>query len=248
MLDLTPEETRNITLADFGSPDPNRQAMAMMMIFPNMINFDKQTYGYEHFLVASGSEWDLDQDGHLDAGQDFYFDMLEAANMGLFKFQGFNMPMGMAPDYQWYPTFAQKEELVTMKLPDGSLMKMFLQMQAQQIADAQQRNAFLAALENYPSFSNGVTLGGHGVRPKDQALGAGAGNKGCLDCHGEQGVMATPIPVTRKISTDLGPMGIVELPLYQWKFYNIRKIIDSGLTIQNEAVVAGKKKAECGCG
>ena len=55
MIALTPDETRNITLNDFRSPDPDRQAMAMMMIFPNMINFDKQTYGYEHFLVSSDS-------------------------------------------------------------------------------------------------------------------------------------------------------------------------------------------------
>ena len=116
--------------------------------------------------------WDIDQDGHLDVGQDFYFDMLSAANMGLCKFQGFNLPMGMDPYYEWYPSFAQKDDLITMKLPDGSLMKMFLQMQAQQIADEEQRNAFLAAVENYPAFSNGITLGGHGVRPKSQALGS----------------------------------------------------------------------------
>ena len=32
MLDLTPDETRQITLADFQSADPDRQAMAMMQI------------------------------------------------------------------------------------------------------------------------------------------------------------------------------------------------------------------------
>jgi hypothetical protein len=161
--------------------------------------------------------------------------MLAASNMGLRKFQGFNLPMGLPADYEWYPFFDATPQVISMKEPDGSLMKMFLQMQAAALP-ADQQLAYLAALENYPAFSNGVTLGGHGVRPPEEALGAGT--NGCLDCHGDEGVLTHPIPVDRKIPVDLGGM-IVELPLYQWKYYNLRALVDLGLTTQSEDVIAG---------
>ena len=210
--------------------------MAMMQVFPNMVNFDKQTYGYEHYLVSSNSPWDLNNDGNIDAGQPFLFDMLSAANMGLRKFQGFNTPMGLPPDYEWYPAFDAASQLVTMKEPDGSLMKMFLQMQAAGLPAAK-KTAFLAALANYPAYSNGVTLGGHGVLPKGKALGAG--QNGCHGCHGEAGVLALPIPVDRKVLTQVNNMQ-VELPLYQWKYYNMRGLVDLGVRTQDEDVVAGR--------
>ncbi|MCK7492447.1 MAG: hypothetical protein MZW92_13255 [Comamonadaceae bacterium] len=146
--------------------------------------------------------------------------MLKAANMGLAKFQGFNQPMRLPPDYQWYPFLDSVSQPITMKVPDESLIRMFLQMQG----------ASDAATRYYPAFSNGVTLGGHGVRPKEQALGAG--RQGCMDCHGEGGALTTPVPVTRKVLSDLG-MGMKgEMPLYQWKFYNARALIDLGLQYQ----------------
>lgn len=237
MLDLTPEETRSISLMDFMSEDPNRQSMAMMQIFPNLINFDKQSFGYEHYLIASDSPYDQDGDGRIDAGQEFLFDMLTASNMGLAKFQGFNMPMMLPADYQWYPPFENPQQLVTMKLPDGSLMKMFLQMQAAKLPE-DQRAGYLAAVENYPAFSNGITLGGHGVRPKDEALGAKP--KGCMDCHGESGILAAPVPVTRKQQVEMPGIGAVELPIYQWKYYNMQQLVDLGLKTTDEAIVEGK--------
>ena len=236
MLDMTPTEVRNTTLADFSNPNPDFQMMAAMQLFPNLVYFDKADFGFEHYLTRKGSPWDTNGDGIIDAGQPFFFDMFTASNAGLMQFMGFNGPMGFPPDYEWYPFFDDVSQVISMKLPDGSLMKMFLQMQAANLPPDQQ-SAFLAAVDNYPAFSNGITLGGHGVRPVEEALGYGA--DGCLDCHSDNGVMSTPVPVTRKIPTDLGPMGIVELPVYQWKYYNLHALVDLGLSVQDEDVVAG---------
>ena len=41
-----------VNLDVFGEDYP-RQAMAMMLLFPNMIQFDKQSYSFEHYLVGS---------------------------------------------------------------------------------------------------------------------------------------------------------------------------------------------------
>lgn len=57
---------------------------------------------------------------------------------------------------------------------------MFRTMQAGSMPAGRQA-AFLAAVENYASFSQ-VTIGGHGVAPMAQALG-----KDCLDGHGPSG-------------------------------------------------------------
>ncbi len=122
------------------------------------------------------------------------------------------MAMGMPADYDWYPPFASTDDLVTMKLPDGSLMKMFLQMQASSLPE-EQVPAFLVAVENYPAFSNGITLGGHGVRPKEQAIGYGS--DGCKSCHAADGMLTNPVPVTEKVAVDMGPMGMLELPKYR---------------------------------
>ena len=54
---------------------------------------------------------------------------------------------------------------------DGTLIKMFLGMQGAALPPEQQE-ALFAATANYPAYSNGITLGGHGVRPKEEALGA----------------------------------------------------------------------------
>jgi hypothetical protein len=240
MLDLTPEEVRKVTLADFKSTDPDRQAMAMMQIFPNMIHFDKSVYGYEHYMISSDPKfdiWDADSNGILDAGVDFHFSRYDAAKAGLMKFKGFNGPMGLPDDYDWYPPFESTDDLVTMKLPDGSLMKMFLAMQAEGMGTTEALK-WLAAIEEYPAFSNGVTLGGHGVRPKEEALGAG-GLSGCRDCHASGGMMTNPIPVTRKTPVDMPGMGTVELPQYQWHFYNIHELANLGLTVEDGDIVSG---------
>ncbi len=234
MLDMSVADVGQVTLADFQSPDPDRQTMAMMQIFPNLVYFNKGNFGYEHFMVATdrAATHDTNQDGIVDSGMSFHFDMLEAANMGLGQFMGFNGAMGFAPSYTWYPAYTDVNQVISMKLPDGSLMKMFLAMQGMQIADPDEQAAFMAAIENYPSFSQ-VTLGGHGVLPKEQAIGS------CADCHGPSGIMAHPIPVTKKVATNMGPMGTFEFPVYQWKFYKLGDLIDRGLAATSEDVAAG---------
>ncbi len=233
LLGLAPEEVRKITFADFASPDPGRQAMAMMMLFPNLIQFDKQSFGFEHYLAGTGSGRDADGNGIVDAGLPVLADMFTASNMGLRKFMGFNRPMGLPDDYQWYPFFDSPDQTISMKAPDESLMKMFFGMQAAQVPP-EQLAAYLQAIKHYPAFSNGITVGGHGVRPKQEALGAG--RNGCLACHGADGVLAQPVPVTRM--TDDG------MPMYQWKYYNVRALTDLGLATRDEDILAGRAQVD----
>jgi hypothetical protein len=233
LLDMTPDRVRRTSLMDFYDPDPTVQAMALLLIFPNLVYFDKAEFGYEHYLTRRGSPFDANGDGVVDVGSGLAPDMFAAANSGLRQFQGFNGPMGFAPEYSWYPAFSAPSDLVSMKLPDGSEIKMFLKMQAAKLP-AEQQPAFLAAVENYPSFSQ-VTLGGHGVQPKAKALGATS----CLDCHGPSGVLARPVPVGRRVPVDMGPMGTLEMPVYRWKYYEVRKLVDLGLTTTSDDVVSG---------
>ena len=235
LLAMSPDAARQVTLADFSNPDPDVQTMALMQIFPNLVYFDKETYGFEHYLTSTDSVWDANGDGLVDAGQPVLGDMLAAANAGLALFQGFNRPMGFPEAYEWYPPFNDVSEVISMKLPDGSLMKMFLAMQAANLPPDQQA-AFLAAVDNYPSYS-AITLGGHGVTPKEEALGASSVM--CLDCHGSQGVLSRPVPVGRKVPTNMGPMGTLEMPVYAWKYYQVQDLIDLGLVVSAESVLAG---------
>ena len=242
---LTPAQTRQVTIKDlFEMGQPSLQTMAMMQAFPNLMNFSKSGYQYEHYLISTelaGAPEDADGDGILDEGAPFLFDMLGAVNTGLEEFKGFNMPMLLPPDYDWYPPFDSVENVATMKLPDGSFMKLFLAMQLQGMEvpmdQIQQR------IGNYPAFSNGVTLGGHGIapNPKQNALG-GPGRSGCTECHSEGGVLTTKVPVTRKTLVDLPfepPMNVGEMPIWRWVYYNVRGILDLGLKTSNEDVLAG---------
>ena len=48
---------------------PDVQTMAMMQAFPNLMNFSKTGYGYEHYLVSTalaGSLADMDGNGIID--------------------------------------------------------------------------------------------------------------------------------------------------------------------------------------
>ncbi len=242
MLDMTRDEVAKITLGEFQNPDATFDSltMAMMQIFPNLVYFDKANFGYEHFMAPTGSPYDLTgpdgtggPDGIIDSGTDFHFDMLNAANSGLMQFMGFNGPMGFAPAYSWYPAYGDVRQPISMKLPDGSLMKMFLGMQGMKITDEDERNAYMASIANYPAFSQ-VTLGGHGVLPKEQALGSS-----CADCHGPSGVMAHKVPVAKKELVDMGPMGQFEFPVYQWRYYKLHDLIDRGLAASSEDVADG---------
>ncbi len=231
MLDMTPTAVRNVTMNSFFDEDPRVQAMGLMLIFPNLVYFDKGAYGYEHYQTVLGSPFDANGDGIVDAGADFNFDMFAAANSGLRQFQGFNGPLGFAPDYQWYPPFDDVSDVISMKLPDGSLIKMFLQMQAGKLPP-EMVDAYMAAVDNYPSFSQ-ITLGGHGVRPKAEAVGS------CGSCHSAGGLMSHKVPVGRRVPVDMGPMGTLEFPQYQWRYYNVKGLVDLGLATTSEQIVAG---------
>ena len=101
MLDMTPTEVRNITMNAFFDPDPSVQAMGLMLIFPNLVYFDKANFGYEHYLTTVGSPFDQNNDGIIDANSDFNFDMFAAANSGLMQFMGFNGPIPFPAYYHW---------------------------------------------------------------------------------------------------------------------------------------------------
>jgi len=240
MLDMTPDEVREITLNDFFSTDQNRQAMALMQIFPNLVYFDKTTYGYEHYLIASNQPWDANGDGIVDEGAPFLFDMLAGANAGLRAFQGFNGPMGLPADYEWYPSYTDPSQTITMKVPDGTLIKMFLGLPGMNLPDAE-KPAYYQAIANYPSYSNGITVGGHGVAPKEQALGYG---DSCRTCHAAGGVMTNPTPVTSTVIRDVPGMGPLEFPVYRWRYYNMHRLVDLGLTTTNEAINAGQANVD----
>jgi hypothetical protein len=242
---LTPAETRKVTIKDlFEMGQPSLQTMAMMQAFPNLMNFSKSGYKYEHYLISTelaGEAEDADGDGILDEGAPFLFDMLGAVNTGLEEFKGFNIPMLLPADYDWYPAFDDVENVATMKLPDGSFMKLFLAMQLQGMGVPMEQIQQL--IGSYPAFSNGVTLGGHGIapNPKQNALG-GPGRSGCAECHGDGGVLTTKVPVTRKVLVDLPfdpPMNLGEMPVWHWVYYDVHGILDLGLSTSNEAVVAG---------
>lgn len=247
---LTPEETRKVVLTDLMAlGQPSRQAMAMMQAFPNLMNFSKTAYGYEHYLISSklaGALEDADSNGVIDANTDALFDMLGAVNTGLMEFKGFNQPMMLPASYDWYPPFADVDNVATMKLPDGSFMKLFLEMQLG--AAGVPPETIRQLVGNYPAFSNGVTLGGHGVMPDPgrNALGGSKGRNGCRDCHSAGGVLANPVPVTRKELVDLGPMGQGDMPVWRWVYYNVKGLIDLGVTTSNEEVLAGKAKIDVG--
>jgi hypothetical protein len=255
----TPEEVRTTTLMNLMDMDrPDVQTMAMMQVFPNLMNFSKTGYGYEHYLVSSalaGSDADQDGNGIIDEFAPYLFKMFDqepmfpngppggAVNAGLMEFTGFNQPMFLPSTYNWYPFFDDVSNVATMKLPDGKFMKLFLGMQLQMAGVDMETMQQL--IGNYPAFSNGVTLGGHGIVPNPQQNALGSGGRfggaqggGCAQCHVEGGVLDTQVPVTKEqyVAT---PMGMAALPVYKWKYYNIHKLIHLGLSTDNEDIVAG---------
>jgi hypothetical protein len=230
--------------------NPNKQTMAMMQAFPNLMNFSKAAFGYEHYLVSSvfaGTPADADGNGIIDPDAPFQFDMLGAVNAGLDQFKGFNVPMFLPADYNWYPKFGNVRNVASMKLPDGSFMKLFLTMQLMprdHVPTPEEMQQIQQLVGNYPAFSNGVTLGGHGIapNPEENALGAtgsGAGN-GCADCHSAGGMLDSLVPVTDKVLVDVEPLGSqAEMPVWRWVYYKVKAIANLGLATSDEDVVAG---------
>jgi len=260
----TPEEVRKTQVTDLmDMTRPDKQTMAMMQVFPNLMNFSKTAYGYEHYLVSSalaGTPADMDGNGVLDEAAPYLFKMYDddpmnpgAVNAGLREFKGFNQPMFLPSDYDWYPPFGSVADGATMKLPDGKFMKMFLGMQLMMgILPFDPELTLDEATElltgAYPAYSNGVTLGGHGIMPNPQrnALGSGGRFGGCQQCHVEGGVLDTKVPVSKEqlVPTLFGMLR--GMPVYKWKYYNIRSIMQLGLTTSNEDVVAGTADIDIG--
>ncbi len=245
----TPEEVRTTTLMDLMAMDrPDVQTMAMMQAFPNLMQFSKTAYGYEHYLVSSalaGSPADQDGNGVIDGFVPGLFKMFDddpmnpgAVNVGLMEFKGFNQPMFLPMDYDWYPPFTDVSDVATMKLPDGKFMKLFLGMQLQMAGVDMETMQQL--IGSYPAFSNGVTLGGHGVvpNPKENALGSGGRAGGCQQCHVAGGALETQVPVSKEQYVET-PMGMAALPVYKWKYYNLRELIQLGLATSNEDIASG---------
>lgn len=245
----TPEEVRTTTLLDLMAMDrPDVQTMAMMQAFPNLMNFSKTGFGYEHYLVSSalaGSAADADGNGVVDRLAPDLFRMFNddptnpgAVNVGLMELKGFNQPMFLPMDYDWYPPFEAVSDVATMKLPDGKFMKLFLGMQLQMAGVPM--DMIQQLIGSYPAFSNGVTLGGHGVvpNPHENALGSGGRYGGCQQCHVAGGVLEALVPVSKEqyMAT---PMGEAALPVYKWRYYNTPELIRLGLTTSNEDVVGG---------
>jgi hypothetical protein len=246
----TPEEVRTTTLLDLmDMARPDVQTMAMMQVFPNLMNFSKTAYGYEHYLVSSalaGSSADSDGDGVIDEFAPYLFKMYDddpmnpgAVNAGLLEFKGFNQPMFLPPDYDWYPPFDEVSNVATMKLPDGKFMKLFLGMQLDM--NGVPMETIQQLIGSYPAFSNGVTLGGHGVVPNPQqnALGGGGRFDGCQQCHTEGGVLDSQVPVTKEQYVQT-PMGMAAMPVYKWKYYNIHELMHLGVSTSSEDVVQNR--------
>ena len=233
--DLTPEEVRNVTLDDFQSPDPDRQAMALMQIFPNMVLFDKVTFDLVRYTTGSNSPWDANDDGYVDAGVPFYYDMLAAGNNGLRAFQGFNAPMGLDPTYEWYPAFADESELITIE----SARRHAHQDVPRHAGHDAAARAAAGLLRRHRQLS-GLLKRHHARRPRRAAQGAGT--RGRPRLHR----LPTPpaarwthlVPVT---NTEVRVMGSqqFEFPVYRWKYYNVHALTDLGLATTDEDIVAG---------
>ena len=242
---MLPDAVRTVNmmtdLANF--KDPARQAMALMQIFPNMVYFLKANFGYGYYTVYKGhDEADANNDGIIDPKSKFFFDMFKAANAGLMAFKAFNPIFGLPADTDWYPKFDSADDLVTMKLPDGSLMRIYLQLK-DAMADDDPGTMHPERWKNYPAFSNGVTLGHAVAGAKTMWKPLGYGENGCKDCHSAKGVMMQPVPVAKTVEIgpfkDFGNMSF-QMPVYRWVYYNARKLVALGVGTEDADVLTGK--------
>jgi hypothetical protein len=199
---------------------PSYASMAQMAAFPNMLFFDKYTFGYNWYqnlqtLADAGKieQWDAEYRPLAVK------DMRMAVQVGMSRLldmmvqMGFTAPEGMSVDimkamYGKYdadtnPYGITEDQLVVMAAPPGSEMQMMLQ----QMKDAGLTDISDTLIQNYPAWSNGVTLGGHGVRGDEALL--------CTDCHSEEeGANVFDQKVEVPAYGDNG------MPLMQWAFYS----------------------------
>ncbi len=193
-------------------PDyPSYAAMAQMAAFPMMLSFDKYTFGYNWYQDLG----DLDAAGKLEQWDNRPLavrDMRKAVEVGMGRFLdmmagiGFTPPQGMTLDMlkgMYSKDGLSADQLVVMAAPPGSEMQFMLQqMKAAGLADVSD-----TLIENYPAWSNGVTLGGHGVSRREALI--------CADCHNEDPGLNV---FDQKV--EVPSYGANGMPLMQWVFYD----------------------------
>lgn len=212
---------------------PSYAAMAQMAAFPNMLFFDKYTFGHNWYQDL-GELADPNGDGDTSDSKIQLWDadyrplavkdMRKAVEVGMTRLidmmvqMGFQPPAGVTIDMMkgmygkhdpaTNPYGFTDDQLVVMAAPPGSEMQLMLQ----QMKDAGLADISDTLIQNYPAWSNGVTLGGHGVR-RDQALF-------CADCHTtEAGANVFDQMV------EVPSYGANGRPLMQWMFYS-KQLID----------------------
>ncbi len=212
---------------------PSYAAMAQMAAFPNMLFFDKYTFGHNWYqdlgeLADPNGDGDTADSKILLWDADYrplaVKDMRKAVEVGMTRLldmmvqMGFQAPAGMTIDmmkgmYGKYdaatnPYGFTDDQLVVMAAPPGSEMQLMLQ----QMKDAGLADISDTLIQNYPAWSNGVTLGGHGVRRAEALF--------CADCHTtEAGANVFDQLV------EVPSYGANGMPLMQWVFYD-KALID----------------------
>jgi hypothetical protein len=198
---------------------PSYAAMAQMGQFPNLLFFDKYTFGYNWYqdlgkLADPNGDGD-GSDAKITLWDEAYRplavrDMKKAVEVGMARLVDMMFQMGFRPQgleglplddrmvqgalAQFKQMFAlTPDQLVTMAAPPGSEIQAML---------SQMPGVNPLLVQNYPAYSNGVTLGGHGVQ-KEEALF-------CADCHEPGGVFDQPVEVPT-----YGPS---RMPLFHWEF------------------------------
>ncbi|GAB4256313.1 MAG: hypothetical protein Kow0092_02290 [Deferrisomatales bacterium] len=185
---------------------PSYAAMAQMAAFPNLLFFDKYTFGYNWYQDLGA----LAEEGKITTWDETYRplavkDMRKAVEVGMSRLLDMMLQMGFDPAAYGMTAEQMKamyskgalspDQVVVMAAPPGSEMQQTLS----------QMGVDPALWQNYPAYSNGVTLGGHGVR-KDEALF-------CADCHDAE---TSVFNQTVEVPT-YGPNG---RPLMHWEFYS----------------------------
>ncbi len=183
---------------------PSYAAMTQMAQFPNLLFFDKYTFGYNWYqnlqtLADQGKITTWDETGPA-ARPLAAKDMRRAVAVGMGRLLDMMLQMGFDPGAfgmtaeQMKGMYANltEDQLVVMAAPPGSEMQAMLQQMG------------YANWSNYPAYSNGVTLGGHGVQ-KESALF-------CADCHEPGGVFDQPVEVPT--------YGTNGMPLFHWEFFS----------------------------
>ncbi|MEW6487354.1 MAG: hypothetical protein AB1578_05480 [Thermodesulfobacteriota bacterium] len=189
---------------------PSYAAMAQMAQFPNLLFFDKYTFGYNWYqdlgkLDAAGKIVRWDEEGPL-ARPLAVKDLRKAVEVGMGRLLDMMLQMGFDPSAYGMTAAQMKgmystaglsaDQLVVMAAPPGSEVQAML---------AQMGGVNPLIVQNYPAWSNGVTLGGHGVSRADALF--------CADCHDpDRSVFAQKVEVP-----DYGPSG---MPLFHWEFYS----------------------------